>query len=405
MKKQKIIAVLLSLCILTGIPHPVSAASGSSFDDPQIAVTAAYSIPAETKKQSAKAITIQWDSDSDALVKYYYIMRRNTRNSIGKGAWETIAEIESDGINGGPSYSYTDRLESAVPQQYEYKICSLSPDETIDTRDSEYEDITNISAVPGSNIKVCIDAGHFGTLNNNYECTGADGNFPYSEALFNLEIAKALQTELKQTYGIDSFMTRTDDSVALTYNGKTYKNENLDKKNISIRGRVAKAQDCDLFVSLHTNSTSRQIRPWSQPKSINKTFVFVNRTAHASDTGMAIANTIGTKLTDYNRQAGIQTIGFQTRKKNKAPGFSATANDSKKSYGTVIYRKSSSGGDYYGVLRGAAADGVPGILIEHAFHVTQIVRKLASASAELSENWAACDAYGIASGFGFVQQE
>ena len=86
MKKQKIIAALLSLCILTGIPHPVSAASGSSFDDPQIAVTAAYSIPAETKKQSAKAITIQWDSDSDALVKYYYIMRRNIRNSIGKGA-------------------------------------------------------------------------------------------------------------------------------------------------------------------------------------------------------------------------------------------------------------------------------------------------------------------------------
>lgn len=399
MKKQKIIASLLTLCILTGIPHPASAASQPPSDHPQTAVTAAYSIPAETEKQSARAIAIHWDSASDALVKSYYVMRRN----IGKGTWKTIAEIESDGIAGGPSYSYTDRLKSASPQQYEYKICSLSSDETIDTREDAYEDITNISAIPGTNIKVCIDAGHFGTLNNNYECTGADGNFPYSEALFNLEIAKALQTELKQTYGIDSFMTRTEDAIALTYNGKTYRNENLDKKNISVRGHAAKAQDCDLFVSLHTNSTSRQTRPWSQPKSINKTFVFVNQTAHASDTGMAIANTIGTKLTEYNRQTGIQTNGFQTRKKNKAPGFSTTANDYKKANGTVICRKSSSGGDYYGVLRGAASDGVPGILVEHAFHVTQIVRKLAGASTELSQNWAACDAYGIASGYGFIQ--
>lgn len=399
MKKKTLIASILTLCILAGTPNNISAAS-----DPSKTPELAYEITPATSKYSSQAIQITWEDSNDASVKYYYVMRRGTKNSIGRGSWKTIAEIESDGTEGGPAHSYTDQLTSSTPQQYEYKICTLSADGTIDTREASYEDATNQTAAFGTNIKVCIDAGHYGTLNNNYEYTGADGNFPYSEAVFTLEIAKALQTELQQAYGIDSFMTRTGKSISLTYNGKTYKNENLDQKNIAVRGYVAKPQGCDLFISLHTNSTSRQTKLWSQPKSINKAYVFVNQTAHASDKGMLIANVIGTSLTEYNKEAGIQTAGFTTRAKNKAASFSTTKNDSSKTNGTVIYRKGSSGSDYYGVLRGAAANGVPGILVEHAFHATQIVRKRANASTDLSENWADCDAYGIACGFGFLEQ-
>ncbi len=403
MKKKKIIGTLLTLCLLAGIPHTVSASSDTTDTVlPQEISAPVYSIAPETTKLSDQAIAIKWDCENDAFVKDYYIMRRATKNSVGRGAWKTIAEIESYGIKGSRSYSYTDKLKSHAPQQYEYKICILSSDETIDTRQIEYQTITEASAVLGTNIKICIDPGHFGTLNNNYDATGKDGNFPYSEAVFNLETAHALQTELKQAYGIDSYLTRNGASIALTYHGKTYKNENLDQKNIAVRGYMAKLQGCDLFLSLHTNSTSRQTKPWSQPKSINKAFVFVNQTAHADDTAMTIANAIGTSLTDYNREAGIQTAGFITRAKNKAASFSTLKNDAAKTNGTVIYRKNSSGSDYYGVLRGAAANGVPGILVEHAFHVTQIVRKLAVRSTDLSENWAACDAYGIALGFGFL---
>ena len=43
-----------------------------------------------------------------------------------------------------------------------------------------------------------------------------------------------------------------------------------------------------------------------------------------------------------------------------------------------------------------------GMIVEHAFHVTQIVRKQAAASSELANSWAACDAYGIAAGYGFI---
>ena len=402
--KKKIISSLLTFCILAGIPNTVSAASEPVETSNPVSDTPIYDITPVTSKQSSQAIRITWDSSRDASIKYYYVMRRNTKNSIGKGTWKTIAETESDGINGGPSYSYTDQLRTAAPQQYEYKICALSADGTIDTRDAEHNNATNNYAVFGTNIKICIDAGHYGTCNNNYECTDADGNFPYSEAMFNLETAKALQTELKQAYGIDSYMTRTGKSISLTYNGRKYKNENLDQKNIAVRGYVAKTQGCDFFISLHTNSTSSLTRTWSQPKSINKAYVFVNQLAHTSDRGMQIANTIGTSLTKYNKEAGIQTNGFTTRTKNKAANFSARNNDAAKTNGTVIYRRNSSGGDYYGVLRGCAANGVPGILVEHAFHVTQIVRKLAEASTDLSENWAACDAYGIACGFGFIEQ-
>lgn len=398
--KKKIIGSLLALCMLAGMTaYPISAAT-----DLDAVPAPVYGITPATSKQSAQSIQITWDSSKDASVKYYYVMRRGTKNSIGHGSWKTIAQIESDGIDGGPSYTCTDKLASSSPQQYEYKICSLSADETVDTRDAAYKTETDSYAVFGTNIKVCIDAGHYGTLNNNYECTGADGNYPYSEAVFNLETAKALQAELKQAYGIDSYMTRTGKSISLTYNGKKYKNENLDKGNISVRGHAAKAHGCDLFLSLHTNSTSRQTKPWSQPKSINKAYVFVNQTAHASSQAMQIANAIGTSLTEYNQEAGIQTSGFTVRAKNKAASFSTLNNDSAKTNGTVIYRRGSSGGDYYGVLRGAAADGVPGILVEHAFHATQIVRKLASLSTDLSENWADCDAYGIACGFGFLGQ-
>ncbi len=357
----------------------------------------------ETAKKSSKSIQISWDSPDDRFVAEYYVMRRNVKNSIGKGNWKTVAALEAEGLEDGASYSYTDSLKSSKPQQYEYKICTLSADQKTDTRGASYEAQTNETAVLGSNIKICIDPGHYGTLNNNYEMTGADGNYPYSEAVFNLEVAKCLQAELKQFYGIDSFLTRTGESVSLKYNGKTYKNENLDQKNIAVRGYAAKQQGCDFFVSLHTNSTSRPSKPWSQPKSINKAYVFVNQIAHASDRGMLIANTIGKSLTDYNRQAGIQTNGFTTRSTLKAAAFSSLNNDSAKTNGTVVYRRSSSGGDYYGVLRGASADGVPGILIEHAFHATQIVRKRAGMSSDLSESWAECDAYGIAAGFGFLE--
>lgn len=395
--KRKIIASLLSLFLLAGLTGAAPETPEPEPEAPEITI-----IPAPvTSKASASSIRIAWTSAEDDVVKTYFVMRRKTKNNEGTGKWKTIAKVKSDGVKDGPENSYTDQFKSSLPVQYEYKICILSMDKTMDTRDASCEEETNVHTALGTNVKVCIDPGHFKTVNNNYDLTGADGKFPYSEAKFNLKTGKALQIELKDSYGIDSYMTRTAKKISLTYNGKKYVNDHLDQSNIAVRGYMAKANDCDLFISLHTNSTSHTTNPWSQPDSINKVYVFVNSIAHNSDRDMKIANAIGLSLTEYNQDAGIQTTGFTTRTPGQAASFSNLSNDASNANGTIVFRRGSSGSDYYGVLRGCSTDGVPGILVEHAFHATKIMRKQAKASADLYENWAACDAYGIACGFGF----
>lgn len=355
-----------------------------------------------TSKASAKAIRISWDSSQDDCVDTYYVMRRGTKDNEGSGAWKTIAKVKSDKEAGGPKNSYTNKLGSSKTQQYEYKICTLSEDQTVDTREEVYAEETDLYAALGTNIKICIDPGHYESINNNYGWSGEDGKYPYSEGAFTLKIGKALKKELKEVYGIDSYMTRTTDRISLTYGGRTYVNGNLDQGNVSVRGRMAKKKDCDFFISLHTNSTSSSKKIWSQPKSVNKVYIFVNQKAHRSAQWMKTANAIGKSLTEYNQESGIQTTGFTKRTKNQAVLFTNLANDEPDGNGTVVYRMNSRGSDYYGVLRGSHEDGVPGILVEHAFHTTKAMRKLAVASSELYKSWAACDAYGIARGFGLA---
>ena len=394
MIKQKIAGSLLALCMVAGLFNSTYTVSAS---EPAESV---HAIVPKTSKASSKSIKLSWTSADDASVKYYYVMRRGTKDSKGTGTWKTLTKIKSDGKAGGPANTYTDKLKSSAPQQFEYKICTA--DAAVDTRGQAYRDETDKYAVLGTNIKVCIDPGHYGTRNNNYDQKGKNGEHPYSEAQFALKIGKALQEELKHTYGIDSYMTRTTSRISLTYNGKTYTNEKLDQGNISVRGYMAKTKECDFFISLHTNATGRKKNPWNQPKSLNKVYIFVNSTAHNSSRGMKIANSIGAELTAYNQASGIQSAGFEARSRKKAAGFTNLKNDSYNENGTVIYRKGSSGSDYYGVLRGASVKGVEGMIVEHAYHVTGIMREKADASSDLYQNWAACDAYGIAKGFGFI---
>ena len=75
-------------------------------------------------------------------------------------------------------------------------------------------------------------------------------------------------------------------------------------------------------------------------------------------------------------------------------------NDATNVEGTVCRRMGQSG-DYYGVLRGAANVGVPGMIIEHGFHTVPEMRGTAK-TGELAKAWARADAEGIAEGFGFL---
>ena len=83
------------------------------------------------------------------------------------------------------------------------------------------------------------------------------------------------------------------------------------------------------------------------------------------------------------------------------PNWDENINDSLNASGMTVCRLNAKGVDYYGVLKGSSNVGVPGMIIEHGFHSVPEMR-VAAAGGNLDEAWAKADAYGIAFGFGFV---
>lgn len=157
-------------------------------------------------------------------------------------------------------------------------------------------------------IKICIDAGHYGKYNQS----------PCNEEYFESEMTWKLHLKLKkylEGYGIKVITTRTDQA-----------------KDLELASRGKKAKGCDLFVSLHSNSTVGGMID----EGIDGPKVYVPVSGKADDLGEKLAECIATVI-------GTKQDG---RSKSK-PGNK---------------------GDWYGVIRGAASVGVPGILIEHSFH-------------------------------------
>ena len=210
----------------------------------------------------------------------------------------------------------------------------------------------------------------------------------------------ALRDVLRQDYGIAVTMTRETDDITLG----GYTNGELDNAHLSLRGTFA--EGADLFISLHTNANQDDVNgspTCNQPVGINKTIVFVNRTALASETAMAQANAVGSRVTDVNEALGLSTAGrFEQRRADAIAAWSDAFNDSLDTPGTVCYRDGENHNDYYGVLRGAASVNVPGIIVEHGFHTVASVRQ-AAMQGDLARRWAEADAAGIAEGWGFVK--
>ena len=115
-----------------------------------------------------------------------------------------------------------------------------------------------------------------------------------------------------------------------------------------------------------------------------------------------LANRIGSGLAKASLELGIAAKGtFQEVKDaGEIREWTDAYNDATNVEGTVC-RRTGQNGDYYGVLRGAANVGVPGMIIEHGFHTVPEMRGTAK-TGELAKAWARADAEGIAEGFGFL---
>lgn len=164
-------------------------------------------------------------------------------------------------------------------------------------------------------IKICLDAGHYGKYNQSPAVK------TYYESEMNWKLHNLLKNELEK-YGFEVITTRAKQAVDL---------------EVTLRGKASKG--CDLFLSLHSNAVAG---------GVNETYDYPVAIVQVTGKG----NKLGEKLANVVQK----TIGT-------------------KQAGRVVTKKNSVGGDWYGVLRGAAAVGTMGIILEHSFHTNTAATK------------------------------
>ena len=165
--------------------------------------------------------------------------------------------------------------------------------------------------------RICIDAGHYGSKYNHSAVVPE-----YYESNMTWTLHLLLKGYLEQC-GFEVITTRADKD----------KNPTLYKRGTTSKG-------CDLFLSLHSNAA------YSKGDSVAK------KMANEPIDRVDIYAPISGKCHDLARKLADCIVSVMGTMQG----------------GNVKTRKSGSGDEYYGVLRGAAAVGVPGLLIEHSFH-------------------------------------
>lgn len=341
------------------------------------------------QREDTGHIKIRWADDLDGLVTGYFIERCDNRAEIH--TWDLIDQVKIEEHVKGQLYEYTDALNSTDPQQYIYRIVPQF-------RDSDAYVAVKEPGVLCSNWKICIDPGHYAGKN---DVPGPD-SYGYAEGDFTLPIALELKEKLEKEYGIAVCMTRDTGSISIG----GYTDASLDSGHISLRGAYAAEQQCDLFVSIHTNANEDNANgaaTYQQPISIDKPIIIANDRMLSSQTLCAVCNQIGKNLADVSYDMGISSHkDFAEITGNNVREWTISYNDSTDESGTVVCRHGDHG-QYYGVLRGAEEAGVPGIIIEHGYHTVAEMRAAAQNS-NLKSKWAEADAQGIASGLNFQKQ-
>lgn len=332
--------------------------------------------------------TISWLDSYDEDTSAYVVYRRQLSDDENED-WTALARIESDHQSSGEPIYYNDAFPTQRKAQVLYRVESIVSDS------GKYASITS-NTVMASNVVVCIDPGHY----KNASVLRGEDLYGYNEGDFVLKLGLQLKDSLKRNYGISSVMTRTGDDIALS----GFINADLDQNHLSLRGEYAAG--CDLFISLHTNANLDYANDYptcNQPIGITKTLVFLNLVGTKTPTCIVQANAIGANLSRINHSIGIASVSdFIPTDGAVFHDWSDAYNDALDTAGAVCVRWNDSGGDYYGVLRGASAVGVPGMIVEHAHHTVAETRQYAM-TGPLAELWADADAKGIAAAYDFVR--
>ncbi len=156
-------------------------------------------------------------------------------------------------------------------------------------------------------IKIMLDAGHYAKYNQS----------PCIKTYYESEMNWKLQGWLKyylERFGFTVLQTRAEQ-----------------KKDLGVVQRGQSSKGCDLLLSIHSNAVGS-----SANESVDYPVAYVPLNGSATALGKLLAECVA-KMMGTKQKAQVQT-----RKGNN--------------------------GDYYGIIRGATAVGVPCIILEHSFH-------------------------------------
>lgn len=174
--------------------------------------------------------------------------------------------------------------------------------------------------------KICLDAGHVGSKYN---------QSPVVKTYYESAMVWSLHLKLKAQLEARGFQVVTTRA-------------NIDT-DLGVYERGTASKGCDVFISLHSNACSTE--------SVDYPVVY----------------------RAYDNMNDVDTLALKLAKKVGELMGTAQA-------GRTATRKNSSGGEYYGVLRGARAVGTPYyMLIEHSFHTNTKATKWLSEDANLDK--------------------
>lgn len=174
--------------------------------------------------------------------------------------------------------------------------------------------------------KICLDAGHVGSKYN---------QSPVVKTYYESAMVWSLHLKLKAQLEARGFQVVTTRA-------------NIDT-DLGVYERGTASKGCDVFISLHSNACGTE--------SVDYPVVY----------------------RAYDNKNSVDTLALKLAKKVGELMGTAQA-------GRTATRKNSSGGEYYGVLRGARAVGTPYyMLIEHSFHTNTKATKWLSEDANLDK--------------------
>lgn len=172
-------------------------------------------------------------------------------------------------------------------------------------------------------MKICIDAGHCGKYNQ----SPANKVYYESDMTWKLHL---LQKKYLEQYGFEVVLTRS--------------NQNTDK---ALYNRGTTAKGCVLFISNHSNAVGSSVN-----ESVDRVSVYHltdDTTVMCDEESKLIAEKLAPVIAEVMETK--QKYRILTKKASSDRNGDGMLND-----------------NYYGVLHGARAVKVPGLILEHSFH-------------------------------------